>query len=541
MDAIRLQNYRCFDDTQMIPLKPLTLLLGRNSSGKSSFLRMFPVFRQTFETRTRTPLLWFGRLVDLGTFDDVVRSKSSSNEITVSFKMTNGIAESAVMKTATYQNQGYYRYYWPIIQRSLEVWPVELSASIARDLDAKVDYTSKVSIKVAGHNLTIFASKANHLSKIDINGRDLTKYFAEEMSANVGNLIPILRLRSVEEQPMQSTEVNGNSKKVRLPSVLLTDLVKGLRARIVHGRSRENKAFDLANSFLPNTNESLLRQVKTRSDAGTYWLSHVLQWNENNEDFKFFRDYVLALHLTTLLYVVNERISAEMHNIHYLKPLRATANRYYRFQDLAVDEIDPQGENLPMFINSLPIPDLADFNKWLHGNLGFRVDPEQIGGHVSLHVTEADQSAHNLADSGFGYSQVLPIATQLWWQVKTGTKSNRQLRQKNIDCGFFVVEQPELHLHPCMQAQVADTFVAAISYAKDQNSGIRIVAETHSESIINRIGQLICDKKLNRDDVNIVIFDKEGSSKPCTVTCATYDDQGYLQNWPYGFFSANRI
>ena len=42
MDSLRLKNYRCFDDTGKVDLKPLTFLLGKNSSGKSSFLKFFP-------------------------------------------------------------------------------------------------------------------------------------------------------------------------------------------------------------------------------------------------------------------------------------------------------------------------------------------------------------------------------------------------------------------------------------------------------------------------------------------------------------------
>jgi len=47
MDAIRIENLRSLTDTGFVELKPLILLVGQNSSGKSSFLRFFPLLRQS--------------------------------------------------------------------------------------------------------------------------------------------------------------------------------------------------------------------------------------------------------------------------------------------------------------------------------------------------------------------------------------------------------------------------------------------------------------------------------------------------------------
>ena len=47
MDSIRVERLRCLADTGDIKIKPLTILLGQNSSGKSSFLRVFPLLKQS--------------------------------------------------------------------------------------------------------------------------------------------------------------------------------------------------------------------------------------------------------------------------------------------------------------------------------------------------------------------------------------------------------------------------------------------------------------------------------------------------------------
>ena len=58
MDRIRLQNFRSLQDTGEIEIKPLTLLVGKNSSGKSSFLRFFPLI-----TKFRRIKAWSNPLV----------------------------------------------------------------------------------------------------------------------------------------------------------------------------------------------------------------------------------------------------------------------------------------------------------------------------------------------------------------------------------------------------------------------------------------------------------------------------------------------
>ena len=65
MNAIRLERFRSLADTGFVKLRPLTVLVGRNSSGKSSFLRFLPLLRQSVEARTSGPIQWYGNYVRL--------------------------------------------------------------------------------------------------------------------------------------------------------------------------------------------------------------------------------------------------------------------------------------------------------------------------------------------------------------------------------------------------------------------------------------------------------------------------------------------
>jgi AAA15 family ATPase/GTPase len=88
MDSIRVERLRCLADTGDIQLKPITVLLGQNSSGKSTFLRILPLLKQSLESRTTGPILWSGRLVDFGNFEDAHQTGSEDNiEFSFNFKL----------------------------------------------------------------------------------------------------------------------------------------------------------------------------------------------------------------------------------------------------------------------------------------------------------------------------------------------------------------------------------------------------------------------------------------------------------------------
>lgn len=63
MNNIRLINFRNIADSGEIELKPLTILVGKNGSGKSSFLRLFPLLQQSMEVTKRDPFLWYNKKV----------------------------------------------------------------------------------------------------------------------------------------------------------------------------------------------------------------------------------------------------------------------------------------------------------------------------------------------------------------------------------------------------------------------------------------------------------------------------------------------
>ena len=88
LEAFGVKNLRCLKDTGFVPIRPITVLVGRNSSGKSTFLRAFPLLRQSVETARNSPILWYHeRYVDFGSLKDAASNRLSEPSVTFQFRL----------------------------------------------------------------------------------------------------------------------------------------------------------------------------------------------------------------------------------------------------------------------------------------------------------------------------------------------------------------------------------------------------------------------------------------------------------------------
>lgn len=120
----------------------------------------------------------------------------------------------------------------------------------------------------------------------------------------------------------------------------------------------------------------------------------------------------------------------------------------------------------------------------------------------------------NIADVGFGVSQVLPVLVALL------TAEPSQL---------VYLEQPELHLHPKAQVALAQVLAEAA------NRGVRVVAETHSALLLLAIQTLVAEGDISTDKVILHWF-KRRDDGVTEVTSADLDDAGaFGEDWPEDF------
>jgi predicted ATPase len=160
---------------------------------------------------------------------------------------------------------------------------------------------------------------------------------------------------------------------------------------------------------------------------------------------------------------------------------------------------------------------------------------ERKEGHVSIKLRQRTISV-NVADTGYGVSQILPVLAQIWWATQIPRNYTRQMRH---GLRPITMEQPELHLHPAHQAKLADVFQSAIERSNASGPEAVLLIETHSEALINRLGELIEYGKIAANDVQVVIFSARGEGEELNteISTSTFDDNGALRDWPYGFFN----
>lgn len=119
----------------------------------------------------------------------------------------------------------------------------------------------------------------------------------------------------------------------------------------------------------------------------------------------------------------------------------------------------------------------------------------------------------NVAGMGEGISQILPMLFCATF----------------VRNGLLLVEQPEIHLHPALQADLGDLFIEAALADNGQ-----ILVETHSEHLLLRVRRRIAEGSLKPDQVAILFVEKEhGESK---IRRLDLNDRGHFSDWPKGFF-----
>lgn len=525
MKNIRIQGLKSLLDSKTIPIKPITILVGENSSGKSTFLRTFPLLRQSIESAKTGPILWYGPYVDFGLFDDAVSKFSNNRKISFSFSLSSDEVRSGVPRPFL-TSAGIAS-----LSKENDNYDISTSLSIESDSKEKTARVSSIDIMIKDINIKIDFGKTNKILKAFIDSIDITDAFNNVLAINTDSakqLLPNIRFKESRFAHYHMFgEFSNENIKPKIDKTVKPYLYAGQKPETITNKIMETPIMAL-NDFIDRF------KGFSRSKL---WDAKLKTFDENNQDAKNLHAYCIAYKCPWLIFIINNCIVSQLYNIKYIAPLRATAERYYRVQDLNVSEVDYQGKNLAMFLKNLSEKEKENYAEWLQENFGFKLHSHSDGGHLSLKIEYLDSKyMHNVADMGFGFSQMLPIITQLWYSCNAKQKSDFAsiISPTNI----IAIEQPELHLHPRYQSKLVDTLIKAIDLAKQHEREIKLIIETHSETIINCIGKKIFDKQLGNNDVSVVIFDKKEPDTPTNVELSSYDDKGNLINWPWGFFEA---
>lgn len=532
LTGIRVGNFKAFADTQRVPIRPVTLVYGANSSGKSSVLHSLIFARHAEETGEldvhRTGI--GGESVDLGGFSQFVHRRDLSRRIewgaeldTASF--TGRLAEllapvKRVTASATIgialDDRGR-----PAPGAVPEVQAYELLGDDRTILRMSLRPDGTLQLDRLEHEHPLFRQVIRAIVETSTTTESLSPDDFEDLTEAIGEVVPEVAAPRGKFLPGQLTKAEQYRGAT------------GLLFPISRGRRKEDLAAALR-FFLPRAIDDLLRGIQ-------------------------------------------EAVQAEMARLQYLGPLRSYPPRHLAFSQhhdpnwragggYAWDVVR-RDEGVRARVNAwLMAPDrlqttyeldisrliprqkvqefLADYldGEWFSPDTSdtalYRLDKDpKRESQRFMDLFEADELPELVIvdrrsntpvshrDVGIGISQVLPVLVSAF-------ASSGQI---------IAIEQPEIHLHPALQADLGDVFLQA-ALGEQKN---RFLIESHSEHLLLRIMRRMRETAngnlpqgappVRPEDVAVLFVQPKGSS--AAVRHLELDEEGQLLDpWPGGFF-----
>jgi predicted ATPase len=390
--SIRLEKFKAFIDTGTIPLKPITLLVGKNSAGKSSLIKAILAASQTAR-QARLDDSYFrliGDFTNLGTYGDTVHGNDTTTNFSVEFEILGPIPD----KNSKYR----FRYAFSRNEKN----------SLGTSLTGVEAY----------YNNNFICSARKPIKK-DTGRRSL------------GIRLGYTRITGVANFAERGEDMNVHQRFIQKLRSAMEMVGEGLDENIQGDVEMQDRLY--LNDFAL----SLSRAPKSSKKP-----SFRVNFGEANE---LLQPFVGATESASI------QLDRTLTRTIYLGPLRDEPSREARLAQSSGNRIGIKGEDLatmlhlrtsnPEFmkkfnshLQSLGVADSAITSpSYMRGKDGKEVET----GFIKILLEHAG-ATRSLMDLGFGTSQVLPIVFEL------------SLRRDRL----LIIEQPELHLHPAAQSEI---------------------------------------------------------------------------------------
>lgn len=437
--SFRWMNFRVFEETGWIKLKPLTILIGPNNSGKSSLFYPLLILKQTLDSMDQSlRLRTKGDYVDVGSYQNLVHNYERKRRLEFEIRF-------------------------------------RLHAFKSKGKPGSVGDYPPASIRL------VFGQ-----------GKPKDKIELEEMTI-LDAFGRVMLRRRLTEKGTYSLKFFKSLKGSASPKTL-----KSIKQVLP-----ENFLFDAADVLASSIPE-------VRKD-GTVPTSLKKPRQKISKDI-----FVLV---STLVFA-NLAMEGLLDSITYIGPLRRHPRRFYERGGEDPFSVGTMGEfTAEILLQMKNEGSLKLLNEWIK-EFGIRGEIdclEHAPGILSVirKTGKVRKIVTNIADTGFGVSQILPLLTQGLWMEENG---------------IMIAEQPEIHLNPRLQSKLADFFVHVA------NENKTVVLETHSEHLILRLRSLVAEGEINPSDIALYFFEREGGRT--TIKEIPIENNGHIdsENWPKGFF-----
>lgn len=539
ISRVRLRNFKSVAEGD-VGLAPFTLVVGENSSGKSTVLQSLRLLQQGMEDHSSNGIFRLnGERIALDTIDDL-RTDIWTMDMSVLVGISLVVPD---YKTAPYFDEDDKEiltvYYTdnrvPVPDAFCLVWDIVLQDIVAGDIGATYikrlhfevvnieDLEGSFSLRLRSSVQELDGStllNVDYLTNASIYTSDERALFEAKLdAANIGSAFPIVV-----------------ALKGPLPADLFVERdIPEVRAYI---QEQAEEAFaklstDEKLQFLKETmSAELIEQLKMkgkdkqlstiRSELGPSSWEHD-RWGNICSDVEFYSNYLRYWFLDN--------------KFQYLGPLRKTPK--HTGEDpgaVARGTIGQQGELTGRVLRNsgdswvqVPMPDEGHMSKvklveavdsWAkHLGLveGVLIEDRAAEGIRIKVKPHGMDSSVPLTSVGVGVSQLLPVLV-LCLLAEPGS--------------VILLEQPELHLHPALQQRLADFFIAMV------RSGRQLIVETHSEYMVSRLRRRIVEDPDDEllDLAKVIFAERDRETGLTSYRDVELSPYGAIEEWPAGFF-----
>jgi predicted ATPase len=558
IQKISFRNYKAFESGE-IKLKPITILLGANSVGKSSIINLLLMLQQSANSiNYKSALRLHGENVSMGESENIFRNKNIENNIVLEFEFKSESLKELLRKELF--NDFINQVFQPI--EFLTRFPdTEIKESIKIEFKQFINKRREIDDKIY-HSKDQFVNLINAIENLnnDIEKNrkqsDFLRYYLrrrESVSTNEKNALEstydyLFDLKKIKDDTFNLTfelcNVKSNKEDViKMCKVCLLNNSK----EILHfnfSLNQNNSGYKdiIITSEFGKNRELLDKKAKDEFLRYVNFNSTIFSWvpifnknrdfffrNSPDEDYSIITQIIIQI-IEQAIIPIRSQFTREL--VNHVSPLRAHPKRYY-FLDKAnintvLDTLD--GNSLTEILKENANVK-SKVNSWLK-TFGLHVDVSTL--QDVIHKLKINQHSLDLdiTDVGFGISQILPVIVQGFL---------------SFDNSLTMIEQPEIHLHPKMQADLADLFIDVVVGTNNQklNFGKKqypiakkyLLIETHSEYLLRRLRRRISEGKIMAQDVAIYFVlppkEKNGSA---IIEEKEVSEDGVFE-WPQDFYA----
>ncbi len=548
MDSFSVTNIKSFRDCARVDLKPITIIVGKNSCGKSSLIRFPVVLAQTITSGNSSPIKFYGSYIDYGNYENVVFN-GGDEPISFSIKRNEKIHNE--------------------------------------------DHEVEVIVSLLKPDKTIIVDK----NEVFVDG---TLCYGLYLADDGKYKIKVYQIFNEDDLVFVPTDtIEVLIQEVKTYAFYIYPTKMGEIKKVIIDKyfpELERYADRLAYSDYGPMGQLFPDEAQA---FGDFLLERKIKGRKVDGQLNYYQVSCAYLMYEDMMQQFRHNSCNDLSRVAYIGPFRQAPRRIYRDEEFETENVGGYGENIGAvlisgFQKNKDI--IGKISTWVERLMGYKLVVDEVNsGYYQILLEDQNGIKSNIMDVGYGISQMLPVIIQvlavsfdaginefptdmvnivypeyagiikeanrsffskekplLFPEEDIGDDEEESIEDNEYEDDYefdeeynseksqiheysrtIVIEQPELHLHPAAQSELAELFTEAVTDTEN-----KLLIETHSEHLIRKLQVLVSDPKcrLTNEDVAVFYVDKNEDGRAFVKELKILPNGKFAEKWPSGFF-----